>query len=262
MRLEAGLDTLEWPRSTVVPKPRYRDRFFLGMAVTAAVSVLFGFARTYYLKTLFPTPSFPLLFHIHGALFTAWLLVLVLQVSLVAARKTALHRRVGWIGLSLMVAMVVTGTLVSIAAARGHGPVSAAVRQGEMTWVRVGMAPMEVLLMNLATMLLFAVFAAAGLAFRGRPDAHKRFMMLATIGLLPAAIGRAAITLLGVFHPALFFGSIAVFVLGMAIHDRRSAGHVHPATLWGGLILIASFPARMALAKTGLWLTAAAWLIG
>jgi hypothetical protein len=261
MHLEMGTAMIELPRSTVLQKPRYRDRFFLGMAVAAAVSMLLGFARTYYLKTLFPTPSFPLLFHIHGALFTAWMLLLVLQVSLVATRKTALHRKVGWIGVALMVAMVITGTLVSIAAARGHGPVSAAVQRGELAWVRVGIPRVEVLLMNLAAMLLFAVFAAAGFAFRARPDAHKRFMMLATIGLLPAAIGRAAITLLGVFHPALLVGSIAFFVLAMAIHDRRTGKHVHPVTLWGGLMLIVSFPARMAVAKTDLWLSAAAWLI-
>jgi hypothetical protein len=120
---------------------------------------------------------------------------------------------------------------------------------------------MEVLLMNLTTMVVFGAFAGAGLAFRKRPDAHKRCMMLATIALLPAAIGRAAITLLGVFHPALLVGSITFFVLAMAIHDRRSGKHVHPVTLWGGLILVSSFPARMALAKTGLWLTAAAWFI-
>jgi hypothetical protein len=86
-------------------------------------------------------------------------------------------------------------------------------------------------------------------------------MVLATTVLLPAAIGRAAITILGLFHPALPLGTVAFFVLAMAIHDRRSSNHVHPVTLWGGLILIVSFPARMALAKTDLWLSAAAWLI-
>jgi len=53
-------------------------------------------------------------------------------------------------------------------------------------------------------------------------------MVLATIGLLPAAIGRAAITILGVFHPALLVGTTAFFVVAMAIYDRRSGGRVHP----------------------------------
>lgn len=259
--MDTGTATIQLPRATVLQKPHYRDRFFLGMAVAAAVIMLLGFARTYYLKTLFPTPSFPLLFHIHGGLFTAWMFVLVLQVSLVAARRTALHRKVGWIGLALMVAMVVTGVLVSIAAAKGHGPVSAAVRRGELAWVRVGIPPREVLLMNLTAMVLFALFGGAGLGWRRRPDAHKRLMALATIVLLPAAIGRAVITVFGVFDPALLVGSTALFVLAIAIYDRRTRGRLHPVTLWGGLALLLSFPGRAALAKTGLWLSAAAWLV-
>jgi len=92
--------------------------------------VFLGFARTYYLKSIFPLRSFPLLFHIHGALFTAWMLQLVLQTSLVASRRTALHRKVGSIAQFLVVPMLVTGSLVAIAAARGHAPLGAAVRAG------------------------------------------------------------------------------------------------------------------------------------
>src|SRR5262249_2318064 len=153
-------------------------RFFVGMAFAAAVTVFLGFARTYYLKSIFPTPWFPLLFHIHGALFTAWMLLLVLQACLVASKRTALHRIVGWIGLSLVIPMLVTGCLVAIAAARGNGPIGAAVRRGELTMVGPGIPPPVMMFINLATMLLFGVFAGAGLACRRRPEAHKRFMTL------------------------------------------------------------------------------------
>lgn len=191
MHGETATAAIDVPRSTVLGKQRGRDRFFLGIAVAAAVSVFVGFARTYYLKAIFPLRSFPLLFHLHGALFTAWMLVLVLQVSLVASRRTAWHRRVGWIGLSLVVPMLVTGFLVAIAAARGQAPLGAAVRAGELTWVNLGITPVQMLFGNLMTMLFFGVFAGAGLARRRQPEGHKRFMALAAIVLLPAAIGRA-----------------------------------------------------------------------
>ena len=261
MHVDTRAATIELPRTTARQESRHRGRFFAGLAIAAAASVFLGFARTYYLKAIFQTPTFPLLFHIHGALFSGWMLLLVLQVFLVASGKTAWHRRVGWIGLSLVIPMLVTGSLVAVAAARGQGPISAAVRRGELTWVPVGIAPTEMLLNNLATMLLFGVFAAAGLAMRRRPDVHKRFMMLATIGLLPAAIGRAVITLLGVFHPVLLLGSTALFVLAMALYDRRILGRLHPVTLWAGLTLILSFPIRLALAHTALWQAVATRLI-
>lgn len=249
------------PLSDAIRQPRHGRWFFVGMAVAAAVTVFLGFARTYYLKSLFPSPSFPWLFHIHGALFTAWMLLLVLQVSLAASRRIALHRRVGLIGGLLVAPMLVTGSMAAIAAARGQGPISAAVARGELTRVGPGFPPLEGMVVPLTTMLLFGVFAGAGLSYRKRPDVHKRLMLLATIAILPAAIGRAMARLFGIANPALFFGATGLFVLAIVIYDRRSLARVHPVTLWGGLALMLSFPARLALGKTDLWLGFAAWLI-
>jgi uncharacterized membrane protein YfcA len=235
----------------------------MGMSVAAALTVFVGFARTYYLKSLFPTPSFPLLFHVHGVLFTAWMLLLLLQVCLAASGRMALHRRAGAIGGWLVVPMLVTGSLAAIAAARGQAPISAAALRGDTTLVVAALAlpPLEAMVVPLATMLLFGVFAGAGLACRRRPDVHKRFMLLATIATLPAAIGRAMGWLFGAAHPALFFGAVGFFLLAIVIYDRRTLGRIHPVTLWGGLALMLSFPARLALGKTDLWLAFAAWLI-
>ena len=244
-----------------VRAPRQRDSFFVALAIAAAVTVFAGFARTYYLKSLFPTPSFPLLFHVHGALFTAWMLLLVVQVSLIASRRPAMHRRVGLVGRFLVVPMLVTGTLVAIAAARGHAPISSAVARGDLTMVGTGLPPLEAMVIPLTTLLLFSVFAGAGLLYRRRPDTHKRLMALATIAMLPPAIGRATITLLGVANPALFFGITGLFVVAIVVYDRRTRGRVHPVTFWGGLVLMLSFPSRLALGKTELWMTFAAWLI-
>jgi hypothetical protein len=124
-----------------------------------------------------------------------------------------------------------------------------------------GLPPLEAMIVPLTTMLLFGVFAGAGLACRRRPEAHKRYMALATIATLPAATGRAMGWLFGGAGPALFFGAIGFFVLAIVIYDRRRCGRVHPVTLWGGLALMLSFPARLALGKTDLWLGFAAWLI-
>jgi len=233
------------------------------MSVAAAVTVFVGFARTYYLKSIFPTPSFPLLFHVHGALFTAWMLLLVLQVCFAASGKLALHRHAGAIGGWLVVPMLVTGSLAAIAAPRGQAPISAAAVRGETTLIVAALAlpPLEAMVVPLATMLLFGVFAGAGLACRRRPDVHKRFMLLATIAMLPAAIGRAMGRLFGGTHPALFFGAVVFFLLAIVIYDRRRLGRVHPVTLWGGLALMLSFPARLALGRTDLWLNFAGWLV-
>jgi len=97
--------------------------FYTGLAVVAAAIVFAGFARTYYLKDLFGKPPLPPLLHLHGALFTSWLVLLLSQVTLVAARRTEIHRRLGVAGGVLAALMIVVGTITAIhAAKRGVTP--------------------------------------------------------------------------------------------------------------------------------------------
>jgi hypothetical protein len=73
-----------------------RDRiFYTTLPVLMSLAVLYGFSRSYYLKLAFGTPVLTPLFHLHGALFTSWMVLLTAQAALVAARRTPLHRRLG-----------------------------------------------------------------------------------------------------------------------------------------------------------------------
>src|SRR5450631_345149 len=112
-------------KSPVVP-PGTDRRFFTGLAVAVALSVFAGFAPTYYLKGLYGTRALSPFLHFHGMLFTSWILLFVTQTTLVAAKRTDLHRRLGIVGALLAVAMLVVGTAVAVAAAkRGQVPGSA-----------------------------------------------------------------------------------------------------------------------------------------
>src|SRR4030095_14432248 len=73
------------------------DRFFYcGMALAAIVAVFIGFSRTYYLRSHFQDDRLPLYLQVHGAAFSAWMMLFLTQTSLVAASRTDLHRRLGW----------------------------------------------------------------------------------------------------------------------------------------------------------------------
>jgi len=233
------------------------------MAISAAAVVFVGFGRTYYAKSFFGMPALSPLFHLHGAFFTAWMLFLMFQSYLVASRRTALHRNIGWIGGILAVLMLITGCMVAIAAARGQAPITGAVLRGElqMRVPALDFPPLQAMIIPLATMVLFAGFTGTGLALRRKPEVHKRCMMLATIAMLPAAIGRGMAVLLGVAPPGVFFGAVALFIIAIGMYDRRVLGRVHPVTLWGGLGLILSFPGRIAFGKTDLWLRFAEWIV-
>ena len=80
---------------------RIENLLFSGMAVVILVSVLVGFAPSYYLAGLFKAPLPNLLVHIHGAVFSSWILLLIVQTSLVAADRVDVHRRLGLLGFAL-----------------------------------------------------------------------------------------------------------------------------------------------------------------
>lgn len=54
-------------------------RFYAGMTLAIFVTVFVGFARSFFLRPLFPTwPSPPeKIFYVHGAFFAAWFVLLV-----------------------------------------------------------------------------------------------------------------------------------------------------------------------------------------
>src|SRR3954452_17406186 len=101
-----------------VVTPGTDRRVFTGFAAAAPFSVFVGFAPTYYLKGLYGTRVLSPLVHGHGMLFTSWILLSVTQTTLVAARRTDLHRRLGIVGGVLAVTMLAVGTAVAIAAAK------------------------------------------------------------------------------------------------------------------------------------------------
>lgn len=228
-----------------------RDRwFFTGMATVVIATVAAGFAPTYYLKPLFATPALPLSIHIHGALFTMWVLLFVAQTSLVAANRTDLHRRLGVVGAVLAITMVAAGTALAVESARMARPALGAL---------AGASPLFVLVIPLASVVVFTILVGLGLYYRRRPDAHKRLMLLATIALLPPALGRMRI--LSAVGPQAFFGVTVLFIVAVVAYDYWTGRRVHSASLWGGLFLALSFPGRIALGHTDAWLTFARWLV-
>jgi hypothetical protein len=228
-----------------------RDRwFFTGMAAVVIATVAAGFAPTYYLRPLFATPALTLPVHVHGAMFTAWVLLFVIQTSLVAAKRTDVHRRLGVVGAVLAIAMVATGTALAVESARMARPGLGAL---------AGASPLFVLVIPLASVVVFTILVGLGLYYRRRPDAHKRLMLLATIALLPPALGRMRV--LNEVWPQGFFAVTGIFIAAVVAYDYWTRRRVHPASLWGGLFLALSFPGRIALGHTDAWLTFARWLV-
>jgi uncharacterized membrane protein YozB (DUF420 family) len=229
------------------PRERQRDRwFFTGMAVAALLTVFIGFAPSYYLGYFFEAPPRSTLVHLHGIVFTSWILLFLTQTSLIAARRADLHRRLGVAGGVLAVLMLVVGYLTAVEAARlGVTPPG-------------GPPPLAFLSVPIGTLVVFAILVGSGLYNRRRSEIHKRLMLLATIALLTPAIAR--MRFIGEGGPPVAITGTCLFVVACLIYDRAAHGRVHPAFLWGGLFVMLSLPFRFAIGRTSAWHSFAEWL--
>ena len=232
---------------TTTQRSGFDRRFSTWVAITTALIVFIGFARTYYLKGVFGTPALSSgLVHLHGIVMTLWFALFVVQVRLIAAHRTDLHRRVGVVGAVLALLVLVVGITTAIVAAK-HG-------------VTPGPPPLVFLSIPLGDMLVFAILVGLGLLFRRRRDIHRRLMLLASVGILAAAIARIPIEFIATGGPLVFFGLTDLCVLICVVFDTVKNRRLHPAFGWGILFIVASQPLRLMLTGTAVWMQFATWL--
>jgi hypothetical protein len=230
----------------VLPGRRYDHFFFSSMALLMLVTVFVGFAPTYYLAGVFraPLPSF--IIHLHGAAFSAWILLLITQTSLVAAGRTDIHRRLGIAGFLLACAMVILGILAATdSLVREAGP--------------VGRDPKFFYIIPLSNILVFAVLIFFAFRARFNPASHKRLILIGTMGLLVAAIARWPFAM--VHRHADVAGRVSyVFLAFMVAYDFWSTRKIHRATLWAGVFLISVEQVAPFLGRTAGWHSFAGWI--
>jgi len=233
--------------NTSVIGTRRRSRFYVGVAVAFAITVFAGFSRSYFLKSYYGTPELSLLLHVHGFVFTSWVLLFLAQTTLVTIDRTDLHRKLGVGGALLAALVLLVGTTTAVLRVKGgSAPIP-------------GVPPLAFLAVPLFDMVVFAILIGTGLSLRGNPDTHKRLMTLATISLMSAPIARLPFGLLRAGPPA-FFGLTDLFIVAQLVYDLATRRRIHPATIWGGLLIVASQPLRLMISGTSAWMAFAGWL--
>jgi len=252
--MEATSRTAPEPRRAAArrfPAHPADHRFFGAMPIVAALVILAGFARTYGPKLATGEPEVPAIVHVHAALFTAWLGLLVTQARLVG-RRIDLHRRLGTAMVGVAALMLVAGVATAVAVTRsGHrGIPGLEFRE-----------PAGFLLLNVASIVVFSILVAAGWAFRWNPQAHKRLMLGATIGgLMPPGISRLPLV---AGHAPAVAALVVAFLLVVPIYDLATRRRVHPASAFTAALTLGTVPPPIvaAVAETPAWQAVAGWLL-
>lgn len=194
--------------------------FFSGIALLVVVAVSVGFARTYFLAGVFWAKLPSVMVHVHGALFTLWIALLVAQVALVASRHTRWHMRLGVAGMFLAPLMVGSGFATLIAA------------------IRRGFAPPPILqrlsAVDVLLLLLFVFFISWAFLARRDGPAHKRLILFATFVIIAPAIARWP----NAQNPVVFYTLLNSFPALLVVHDLWTRRSLHRVTICGVVLMI------------------------
>ena len=203
-------------------------RFYLIMSLLMAAVFIGGFGQTVP-DDFTHKPGLPLLLHVHGAVFTLWVLVFVAQPAFVARGSLKLHRQVGMAGAWLAGLMVIMGLAATIFAIR-------------YKFIPSFFPPTVFLVMNGIGILVFGGLVAGGVALRRKAEWHKRLMLCATISILGPGLGRLLpMDSFGAAAPLVMFGVILLFAFAGPVVDLFVRKRIHPAYAWGvGAIVLSN----------------------
>jgi hypothetical protein len=214
------------------------------MAMFVLLTTFAGFAPSYYLRGLVPAPHpyeplRPYVF-LHGLIFSAWVILFAVQTSLISSGRTAIHRRLGIAGISLVAAMIPMALMVAIL---GVGrPLTAAPGINPLSWLAVPLLDIPV----------FAGLIIGALIKRRTPATHKRLMLIAMVDMVRPSLGR----LLPLAHapgPVPLLAPL-LLLIPLVVFDLRTRGKVHPATLVGSLLVAGVTILTLASWQTSVWM--------
>ncbi len=232
--------------AAAIPGRRFDHYFFSGTAWLMLITVVVGFGPTYFFAGVFNAPLPSRIIHVHGALFTCWMLMLIAQNSLAWAGRVDIHRKLGLAGFVLACLMVPVGwTAATDRLARASAPPN--------------FDPYFFYIIPMTDMVIFGTLISFAYLMRRDSSAHKRIIYIATLGILIAAIARLPWSWV---HRNALHAAIAsyAFLMLLIAYDLWSTHRIHRATLWAGGFLIFIQQLRLPIGKTAAWHSFAAWV--
>lgn len=200
--------------------------FYFAMSLLIAAVVIYGFSHTVENNLIHATPPRPWLLWVHGAVFSGWLAFFIFQSALVRTHNVRLHRRIGWFGVALGVAIPVLGFSTAIVMTRF-----------QMLQLHAVSDAVTDLIDPFFDMTAFTVLFALAIYWRKDPEYHRRLLLLATCALTTAAFSRFPPDLLPVLPNMLefiwFYVGMDVLVLLGVARDLIITGRIHRVYLYG-----------------------------
>jgi hypothetical protein len=223
-----------------------RFKYYLPLCLLIAAIVVTGFAPSY-VGAMMDGVATPLVIHFHAIVFSGWLVLFTTQALLPAFGRVDLHRKLGKFGIGYGIFLIFVGLYTALN------------RYAFKLDAGHGLAAKAELIMPLTDMVVFPIFFAVAIAYRHKPEIHKRLMLVATVMLTIAAVARMGI----VGDPPNLALMLAIWLspiyLSMA-YDFYRHRLVHPAYVIGLVSLTIVIAWRGAVMESDGWIAIADWI--
>ena len=208
-------------------------------------------------------PLLPLILHVHAIVMASWLLLLLAQTTLMAAGRSAQHKKLGLIAVVLAprVPLAMIGIVKTVWSRIDSIP-PGALTPDVLSGIKVMTSNGQ--LEDLRIIVLFVAFVSWALLVRRRDsETHKRLLILATLLPLPAAIDR--ITWIPTTLPdsptSIHLGMLTL-LLPVLIYDVWRRGRVHRAYVIGLALNVPFLVASQLLWGSPWWTAAVSKVMG
>lgn len=212
------------------------ERFFFKLACVMALVLVVGFSVNLALgRSSFDVPP---VYHIHAFIFFGWIVLFLTQTWLQASGNVALHKRLGWLSVVWVPAMVVAGIAITLESMRRTG--------GPFFF-----DSNEFLISNPIALVAFAGMIGAAVWMRRRSDWHRRLMLGAMASIMGPGVGRLLPTPFLIPWAWEITNLVGLgFVVAGMVRDKRHLDRIHPAWLVGIAVPVAALLLGQVLAYT------------
>lgn len=239
--------------ATTSTRSTFRPTFYFWMTVALALVIFGGFGVSYFQPMASGNlrPMSPVV-HLHGLFYFSWMLLLIVQSGLVNSGNVILHRTLGTLGISLATGLIIFASIISVV------NIAASLEFGSNPFL------FQLMYLNVAAIISFTILFSMAMNRTRQSDYHRRYILIATIAFIGAGINRAYVFAFGVdFAPFWFlYGVSDLFIAAILLHDWKTIGKPHPATLTGAAIVVAIQLLQWPVASTGAFESLTLWLAG
>jgi hypothetical protein len=207
----------------------FQPSFFFWITVIMSLLIFTGFGLTYWQPMIAGTmrPAPPIV-HIHGFVFFCWMILLMVQSSLVCVGKVTLHRSIGTFGIAAATSILLVGTLITLLSAANNSDPSSSPTYYDGLYLSV------------MALLNFGILFCLAIRRVRKPVDHKRLILFATIPLLPPGINRIYMTVfeLNYFPVLATYMTMNAIIITILIYDWRTLKRPSSASLIGTTIVL------------------------